>query len=87
MSFERALTQLLAENALKASVLVMVASACQGSTPVDRGGAATGDDLGRQSRTTGAGSAAANDSFLDQVPPTRVPRPAHDSTGRDTTGS
>ncbi len=87
MSFDRPLTQLLAANALKASVLVMVAAACQRSAPVDRGGAATGDDLGEESGRPGAGSAASNDSFLQQFPPAQAPRPVHDETGRDTVGS
>jgi hypothetical protein len=68
-------------------LVVALASACQRSSPVDRGGAATGDDLGEESSSPGAGSAAANDSFLQQVPPERVPRPAHDETGRDTVQS
>jgi hypothetical protein len=68
-----------------ALLLLAFAASCRPS-PVDRGGAATGDDLGGAGNS-GAGSAAANDSFRQQVPSGDLPRPAHDKTGRDTIGS
>jgi hypothetical protein len=69
-----------------APVLLVGVTGCQ-RPPVDRGGAATGDDLGQESGAPGAGSAASNDSLLRQVPPERAQSSAHDETGRDTVRS
>jgi hypothetical protein len=61
------------------------ATACQRrGAPTDRGGAATGDDIREGPDGSGAGSAASNDSLLEQVPPARRQMPAHDEAGRDT---
>jgi hypothetical protein len=74
-------------SAMMGPLLLVLVSACQRSSSTDRGGAATGDDLGQESGSPGAGSAAANDSFLQQVPPGEGSRPQHDETGRDTARS
>lgn len=68
---------------LAVSLLLLLAVACDRSTRADSGGAATGDDL----ESPRAGSAAANDSFLEKVPPGQAPGPVHDEAGRDTVES